>query len=66
MVSSLYTALVKLNKNHKEFTKYLLVVNDTGALLVDHGLFVLSFDTFDKFKSRTEYKELKHIGDINI
>lgn len=66
MVTSLYTANVKLNKNHKEYTKYLLVVNDTGVLLVDHGLFVLSFDTFDEFKAQEDYKDLKYIKDIEL
>ena len=66
MFSSLYTALVKLNKKHKEYTKYLLVVNDTGVLLCDHGLFVLSFDSFDEFKKDVDYNDLRHVGDINL
>lgn len=66
MITSLYTALVKLNEKDKDYTKYLVVVNNTGALLVNQGLFVLSFDTFDDFKNQTDYKELTHIGDTNI
>ena len=66
MVSSLYIGLIKLNKENKEYTKYLLVSNDTGVLLVDHGLFVLSFDSFEELYKNTVYKDIKRIGNIEL
>ena len=66
MITSIYTGSVKLNKTDKNFKQYLIVSNDTGVLLVEHGLFVLSFDSFKEFKEQTEYENITHIGDVNI
>lgn len=66
MVTSLYTAQIKLNKEDKNYKSYLLIRNESGVLLVNNGLFVISFNSFDDFKNLTEYNNIKHIGDINI
>ena len=67
MVTSLYTALIKLNKTDKDYRKVILVVHpEEGVLIVQHTLFVLSFDSFDEFKKEVDYNELRHIGDVNL
>ena len=68
MVTSLYTANIKLNKSDKDYKKYLVVMNDTGVLILEHALYVLSFATTKEFKTQVdvENNNLNHIGDINI
>ena len=68
MITRLYTADIKLNKNHKKYIKYLVAINDNGVLISDRGLFVLSFDTEEDFKESVDIKDnnLKHIGDITL
>ena len=43
MITSLYTADVKLNKTDKEYTKHLLLVNEEGILMINKGLCSISF-----------------------
>lgn len=68
MITSLYTAQIKLNKTDKDYTKYLVAMNPLGVLLMNKGLFVLSFDTEEEFKREVDILDnnLKHIGDISL
>ena len=68
MITSLYTAQIKLNKTDKDYTKYLVAMNPLGVLLMNKGLFVLSFDTEEEFKKEVDILDnnLKHIGDISL
>ena len=59
MVTSLYTADVKLNKTDKNYTKHLLVINK--------GLCSISFwNEADLEKNSFDIKDKKHIGDITL
>ena len=68
MVTSLYTAKIKLNKSYKEYKKYLVAINENGVLIMDKGLFVVSFFDEVDFKKSVEIEDnnLKHIGDITL
>ena len=68
MITSLYTADIKLNKTDKDYTKYLVVMNSLGVLLVNKGLYILSFDTEEEFKKEVYILDnnLKHVGDISL
>ena len=67
MVTSLYTADVKLNKTDKEYTKHLLLVNDEGILMINKGLYSISFwNEADLEKNSVDIKDKKHIGDITL
>ena len=67
MVTSLYTADVKLNKTDKEYTKHLLIVNEEGVLMIDKGLYSLSFMNEEAvLLANVEIKNKKHIGDITL
>lgn len=68
MITSLYTADIKLNKTDKDYTKYLVVMNSLGVLLVNKGLYILSFDTEEEFKKEVDILDnnLKHVGDISL
>ena len=68
MITSLYTADIKLNKTYKDYTKYLVVMNSLGVLLVNKGLYILSFDTEEEFKKEVDILDnnLKHVGDISL
>jgi len=68
MVTSLYTAEIKINKSVGDYIKYLVAINDNGVLISDRGLFVLSFDTEKDFKENVDIKgnNLNHIGDITL
>lgn len=68
MVTSLYTADVKLNPTDKEYHKYLVIYNPTeGILFVNRGLFSISFENEKALEtSDVEIKNKKHIGDINL
>ena len=68
MVTSLYTAEIKINKSEVEYKKYLIVINDNGVLISDKGLFVVSFFTEEDFKNEVDIKnnKLSHIGDITL
>ena len=67
MVTSLYTADVQLNPG-KEAKRCLIVYNEEkGILIVDGGLFSLSFEsTDDLMKSDVIITDKRHIGDINL
>ena len=68
MVTSLYTADVKLNKTDKAYHRYLIVMsNSEGVLIVNRDLFVLSFETVNDFvNSDVEIKDKRYIGDITL
>ena len=67
MVTSLYTADVKLNKTDKEYTKHLLVVNEEGILMINKGLCSISFENEEALRtSDVELKNKRHIGDITL
>ena len=67
MVTSLYTADVKLNKTDKEYTKYLLIVNEEGILMVNRGLCSISFwNENDLERNAVDIKDKRHIGDITL
>ena len=67
MVTSLYTADVKLNKTDKEYTKHLLIVNEEGILMVNKGLCSISFwNEADLERNDVEVKNKSHIGDITL
>ena len=67
MITKLYTAGVKLNKKDTEYHRYLLLENDNGILLVDKGLFVISFDDEeDMIKQGVEVVNKIHKGDITL
>ena len=68
MVTCLYTANIKINKSVGDYIKYLVAINDNGVLIMDKGLFVLSFDTEKDFKEQVDIEgnNLNHIGDITL
>lgn len=68
MVTSLYTAEIKLNKSDANYKKYLVAMNPNGVLLMDKGLFVLSFFDEQEFRKEVEIKgnNLNHIGDTTL
>lgn len=68
MVTSLYTADIKINKSVSDYIKYLVAINENGVLIIDKGLFVVSFFNESDFKKSVEIKDnnLKHIGDITL
>lgn len=68
MLTNLYTANIKLNKHYKDYKKYLVAMNDNGVLIMDNGLFVVSFFNEEDFKRSVEIEgnNLKHIGDITL
>ena len=68
MVTSLYTAKIKLDKYYPDYKNYLVAINKNGVLIMDKGLFVLSFFNEADFKKSVEIEgnNLKHIGDVNI
>lgn len=59
MITSLYTADVKFNKDG-EFVKMLLAKNDNGYLFVNKGLFVISYENLEDI----EVTNKKHIVNI--
>ncbi len=68
MVTSLYTADVKLNPTDKNYHHYLIIMNpEEGVLLVNRGLYSLSFESVEALEnSDVEIKDKRHIGDINL
>ena len=66
MCTSLYTADIKINPTDKNYHRYLIVMSE-GVLIVNRGLFVLSFETVNDFiNSDVEIKDKRYIGDINL
>ena len=68
MITSLYTAEIKLNKTDLDYKKYLVSLNSNGILIMDKGLFVVSFFTEEEFREQVDIKNnnLSHIGDITL
>ena len=67
MVTSLYTADVKLNKTDKEYIKHLLVINEEGILMINKGLCSISFwNEADLERNSIDIKDKRHIGDITL
>lgn len=68
MITTLYTAEVKLNKKDKNYHKYLLIVNpEEGVLMVDKGLFSISFTSLqDAFNKGVEIINKSHVRDIYL
>lgn len=67
MITSLYTADVKLNKTDKEYIKHLLVVNEEGILMINKDLCSISFwNEADLERNAVDIKDKKHIGDITL
>ena len=66
MVTSLYIAKIKLNKDYPNYKNYLISINENGVLIMDKGLFVVSFFSEVDFKKSVEIEDnnLKHITDI--
>ena len=67
MVTSLYTADVKLNPG-KEAKRCLIIYNEEdGILIVEKGLLSISFENTNALmKSDVIITDKKHIGDINL
>ena len=67
MVTRLFTADVQLNPG-KKAKRCLIVYNkENGILIVDGGLFSLSFESIDDLmKSDVIITDKRHIGDINL
>ena len=68
MLTSLYTADVKLNPTDKDYHRYLIITNpEEGVLLVNRGLYSLSFESLEALEtSDIEIKDKRLIGDINL
>ena len=67
MVTSLYTADVKLNTTDKDYHKYIVIQNENGVLMINRGLFSISFMNEEAiFLTDVEVKNKKHIGDITL
>lgn len=61
MKTELYIGKVKLNDTDKP-KKWLIAINDNGVLLIDNGLFVISFFAKDDVK----ILESKYIKTIDL
>ena len=68
MITNLYTAKIKLNKEYPNYKNYLVAMNENGVLIMDKCLFVVSFFNEADFKKSVEIEgnNLKHIGDITL
>ena len=68
MVTSIYTADVKLNKTDKDFHRMIMIYSpDEGVLFVNRGLYVISFESLEALAtSDVEVKDKRRIGDINL
>ena len=67
MMTSLYTANVKLNATNKDYKKCIIIQNEEGVLMVDKGLYSLSFINEEAvLLADVEVKNKKHIGDITL
>lgn len=67
MVTSLYTADVKLNTTDKDYHKYIVIQNENGVLMINRGLFSISFMNEEAILlTDIEIKNKKHIGDITL
>ncbi len=67
MIISIYTADVKLNATDKDYHKYIVIQNENGVLMVNKGLYSLSFINEEAvLLANVEVKNKKHIGDITL
>ena len=67
MITSLYTADAKLNTTDKDYKKYIIIQNEKGILMVDKGLYSISFMSEEAILlANVEIKNKKHIGDITL
>ena len=67
MVTSLYTADAKLNATDKDYKRYIVIQNENGVLMVNRGLFSISFMNEEAILlTDIEVKNKKHIGDITV
>ena len=67
MVTSIYTADVKLNTTDKDYHKYIVIQNENGVLMINKGLFSISFMNEEAILlTDVEVKNKKHIGDITL
>ena len=67
MITSIYAADVKLNATDKDYKKYIVIQNENGVLMVNKGLFSISFMNEEAILlADVEVKNKKHIGDITL
>lgn len=67
MLTSIYTADVKLNKSDKDYKRSIIIMNpEQGVLIVQNTLFVISFENFEKFTTDVDYNDIRLIGEVNI
>lgn len=67
MVTSIYTADVKLNKKQNSYLKNLLIVNESGLTILDNRLFNIYFDSVEQALDRgVEIINKKHITDVTL
>lgn len=67
VVSSIYTADIKLNATDKDFKKYIMIQNEEGVLIIDKGLYSISFMNEEAvLLADVEVKNKKHITDITL
>ena len=67
MITNLYTADIKLNATDKDYKKYIIIQNEEGVLMIDKGLYSLSFINEEAILlANIEIKNKKHIGDITL
>lgn len=64
MVTSIYTADVRLNETDTESHKYIILENEEGTLMINKSLFSISFEAGDPVDVEVENK--KHIGDVTL
>ena len=67
MLTSIYTADVKLNKSDKDYKRSIVIMNpEQGVLIVQNTLFVMSFENFETFTTDVDYTDIRLIGEVNI
>lgn len=67
MITNIYTADVKLNKNDRDYTKHILIENEEGILLVNKGLCSISFwNKADLERNSVNIVNKIHIKNINL
>ena len=67
MLTSIYTANVKLNKSDKDYKRSIVIMNpEQGVLIVQNTLFVMSFENFETFITDVDYNDIRLIGEVNI
>lgn len=64
MITSIYKSEVKLNPSDNKYHNYIIIENDNGVLMINKGLFVISFNSKDEVD--VDIINKKHIGDITV